>query len=120
MKFLQKTHILSMTDLIVYIFSKHNESAQLIFNDLLETEFILLSDLLEHANCNDPTGLTLSDILNEGFKRLCNDIFENPKLIQHNYLEEVEVYVEGWLIPDFYHVQWKIFSKRKIDLIDVG
>lgn len=96
MKFLQKTHILSMTEFIVHTYNKHTESAQLIFNDLLETEFMLLGDLLSHANCNDSIGLTLSDLLNEGFKRLCNDIIENSSLLMQNYLDEVEEYVQGW------------------------
>lgn len=95
MKFLQKTHILSMTDLMVHTFNKSPESAQLIFNDLLETEFMLLGDLLRHANSTDPTGLSLCDLLNEGFKRLCNDIIENPAVLAQNYLEEVEEHVQG-------------------------
>lgn len=98
MKFLQKTHILTMTDLMVHIFNNQNaESAQLIFGDLLETDPQLLADLLIHTNSKDATGLLLCEILSEGFKRLINDVIENPSILAKNYLDEVEEYINGWL-----------------------
>lgn len=84
-----------MTDLIVYTFNQNTDAAQLILNDLLETEFILLADIMKSANPSEPTGLMVCDLLNEGFKRLCNDIIDNPSLLVKNYLDEVDEYVPG-------------------------
>lgn len=96
MKFLQRAHILSMSEFMVHAFHNHNaESAQLIFGDLLETEPQLLADLLIHANGTDATGLLLCEVLSEGFKRLINDTIENPSILATNYLNEVEEYVYG-------------------------
>lgn len=90
MKFLQKTNILNMSDVIVYNFNQDAESAQLILNDLLETEFILLADLLKHANSTE-----LCDILNEGFRRLCCEAIETPAILVKNYLIEVQEFLLG-------------------------
>lgn len=98
MRFLQKTNILNMSEAIVFSYNQNPEVAQLIFNDLLETEYILLADLLKHANSTDPSGLSLSDLLNEGFKRLCNDVIENPTIMIKNYLVEVQRYLLGFMI----------------------
>lgn len=99
MKFLQKSHILSMADLMVHTFNNQNaETAQLIFGDLLETEPQLLADLLIHANSADATGLLLCEILSEGFKRLINDTIENPTILANNYLSGVEEHIYGLLI----------------------
>lgn len=95
MKFLQNTCILNMSEAIICAYNQNIESAQLIFNDLLETEHMLLANLLKHANSTDPMGLSLCDLLNEGFKRLCNDVIVNPTVLVTNYLEEVEEYIQG-------------------------
>lgn len=96
MKFLQATHVLSMTDLMVHTFNNQNaEAAQLIFGDLLESDPQLLADLLLHTNSVDQTGLLLCEVLNEGFKRLINDTIENPSILEKNYLEDVEEYIHG-------------------------
>lgn len=95
MKYLQKTSILSMSDMIVNTYNQNVENAQLIFNDLLETEYMLLADLIKHANSTDPTGLSLCDLLNEGIKRLCNDIIDNPNILKKNYFDEVDEYIQG-------------------------
>lgn len=95
MRFLQKTSILSMSELIVFTYNQNAESAQLIFNDLLETEYMLLADILKHANSTDPVGLSLCDLSNEGFKRLCNDVIENPNILAKNYFTEIDEYVQG-------------------------
>lgn len=96
MKFLQRAHILSMSDLMVHTFNNQNtEAAQLIFGDLLETEPQLLADLLIHANGTDATSLLLCEVLSEGFTRLINDTIENPSVLATNYLAEVEEYVYG-------------------------
>lgn len=87
-----------MSDLIVSKFNEDPEDAQLIFNDLLETEHMLLGDLLKNANSTEPTGMSLYDILNEGFKRLCNDIIKNPSFLVTNYLTEVDEYIPGRMI----------------------
>lgn len=84
-----------MSDMIVDKYIENSEDAQLIFNDLLETEYMLLADLLKHANSNDQTGLSLCDLMNEGFKRLCNDIIENPNILVRNYFIEIDEYVQG-------------------------
>lgn len=84
-----------MSDVIVFAYNQNAESAQLIFNDLLETEHMLLADLLKHANSNDPTGIAMCDLLTEGFKRLCNDIIENPDILVKNYLAEVEEFLQS-------------------------
>lgn len=109
MKFLQRSHILSMSDLMVHTFNNQNaESAQLIFGDLLETEPQLLADLLIHANGTDAVGLLLCEVLNEGFKRLINDAIENPSVLTTNYLDEVEEYVYGvyigWIFFSFFEI----------------
>lgn len=98
MKYLQKSNILNMSDMIVNKFNENQEDAQLIFNDLLETEYMLLGDLLKNVNSTDPTGMSLCDILNEGFKRLCNDIIQNPSILVTNYLTEVDEYIPGRII----------------------
>lgn len=86
-----------MSELMAHTFNNQNpESAQLIFGDLLETEPQLLADLLIHANSADAIGLLLCEVLSEGFKRLINDIIENPSVLAANYLEEVEEYIHGW------------------------
>lgn len=89
-----------MTDLIVNIYNQNTENAQLIFNDLLETEYMLLADLLKHANSTDPIGLSLCDLLNEGFKRLCNDVIANPNILATNYLTEVDEYIQGQVLDE--------------------
>lgn len=96
MKYLQKTNILSMSDMIVNKYNRNQCDAQLIFNDLLETEPMLLADVLKNA-CN----LTICDLLNEGFKQLCNDVIQNPNVLVLNYLEEVDEYIQG-----IYTRQW--------------
>ncbi|XP_031631748.1 uncharacterized protein LOC116346008 [Contarinia nasturtii] len=100
MKYLQKTNILSMSDLIVNKYNQNQCDAQLIFNDLLETEHMLLADVLKNANSTDPIGLTICDLLNEGFKRLCNDAIQNPNILVHNYLEEVDEYIQDECFED--------------------
>lgn len=84
-----------MSELIVFTYNQNAESAQLIFNDLLETEYMLLADILKHANSTDPAGLSLCDLLNEGFKRLCNDVIENPNILAKNYFIEIDEYIQG-------------------------
>lgn len=101
-KYLQKSNVLNMSDMIVNKYNQNQESAQLIFNDLLETEHMLLADLLKNANNTDPTGMTLCDLLTEGFKRLCNDVIQNPKILIKNYLEEVDEYIPGLFLPYYY------------------
>lgn len=98
MKYLQKSNILSMSDVIVYTYNQNQECAQLIFNDLLETEYMLLGDLLKNANSTDPAGMALCEILNEGFKRLCNDIIQNPSILVTDYLIEVDEYIPGMVL----------------------
>lgn len=98
MRFLQKASILNMSEAIVFVYNQNPEIAQLIFNDLLETEYILLADILKHASSTDPTGLSLSDLLNEGFKRLCIDVIENPSILMKNYLIEVQEFLFGLFI----------------------
>lgn len=95
MRFLQKSNVLSITDLINYIYNQDPAHAQLILSDLLETEFILLADLLKHINSTDPIGISICDILNEGFKRLCCDVIENPTVLMKNYLDEMKYLVQG-------------------------
>lgn len=96
MKFLQRSHILSMSELMVHTFNNQNaEAAQLIFADLLETEPQLLADLLIHANGTDASGLLLCEMLSEGFKRLINDVIEDPSILANNYLHEVEEFLHG-------------------------
>lgn len=95
MKFLQKSNVLSITDLISYIYNQDPAHAQLVLSDLLETEFILLADLLKHINSTDPIGISICDILNEGIKRLCCDVIENPTILMKNYLDELTYLVRG-------------------------
>lgn len=95
MKFLQKANILSMTDMILFAHKEDMEYAQLILTDLLETEYILLADLMKNYNCNDSISLLVCDILHEGFKRMCRDIVDNPMILKANYLCEVETYLLG-------------------------
>lgn len=98
MKYLQKSNILSMSDVIVSTFNQNAEGAQLILNDLLETEHMLLGDLVKNANSTDPIGMSLCEILNEGFKRLCNDVVQNPSIFVTDYLTEVDEYIPGGVI----------------------
>lgn len=50
-KFLQRSHILTMSELMVHTFNNQSaEAAQLIFADILEADPQLLSDVLIHAN----------------------------------------------------------------------
>lgn len=84
--------------MIMFANNQDNECAQLILTDLLETEFILLADLMKNLNCTDSTSLMISDILNEGFKRLCKDIIENPGDLTKNYLCETEQFLIGLFI----------------------
>ncbi|XP_055322193.1 uncharacterized protein LOC129578102 isoform X2 [Sitodiplosis mosellana] len=93
MKYLQKSNILSMSDMIVNTYNQNQEGAQLIFNDLLETEHMLLGDLVKNSNSTDPIGMSVCEILNEGFKRLCNDVIQNPSILVTNYLSEVDEYI---------------------------
>lgn len=117
MKFLQRAHILSMTDLMVHTFNNQNaESAQLIFGDLLETEPQLLADLLIHANSLDQTGLLLCEVLNEGFKRLINDTIENPAILENNYLDDVEEYINGLWTANIFTIHPK-FGKIQFDFL---
>lgn len=103
MKFLQRSHILSMSELMVHTFNNRDaESAQLILGDLLETEPQLLADLLLHANSADAIGLVLCEVLSEGFKRLLIDIIANPFDLAANYLNEVEEYIYGASSSHFY------------------
>lgn len=83
---LQTAHILTMSAYIVWVHNKNSEEAQLILNDLFETEFILLADLVRHMNSTNPISIQITDILQEGFKRLCIDLCRNPALLSQNYL----------------------------------
>lgn len=95
MKFLQEANILSMTDMILFAHNEDMEYAQLILADLLETEYILLAELMKNYNCNDSTSLLVCDILYEGFKRMSRDIVDNPFVLKGNYLCEVETHLFG-------------------------
>lgn len=95
MKFLQKANILSMTDMILFAHNEDMEYAQLILTDLLETEYILLADLLKNYNCNDSISLLVCDIVSEGFKRMCRDIVESPLVLKEDYLCAVKAHLLG-------------------------
>lgn len=111
MKFLQKSNVLSMTDMILFAHNQDPECAQLIMTDLLEMEHILLADLIKNLNCTDSISLTISDILVEGFKRMCKDLIDDPNILKTNYLQHIEAHLHGWshnigLIPhgnNFYY-----------------
>lgn len=95
MSFLQVANVLSMTE---YILDKHTNDAkevQLIFSDLLETEYSLLADLISQLTSNDSTALTIADIVTEGLRRLIVDLSENPNILQTNYLPELEEFLLG-------------------------
>lgn len=95
MKFLQHANILSMTDVLYHTYQQDPAHAQLILSDLLETEFMLLADLVKHIKSSDSTAIILCDILNEGFKQLCIDIIENSGVLQQNYMKAIEYYTQG-------------------------
>lgn len=87
-----------MTDVLYYTYQQDPNHAQLILSDLLETEFMLLADLVKHINSSDSIALTICDILNEGFKRLCIDVVENPSILLQNYMTAIEYYTQGIVI----------------------
>lgn len=85
-----------MTDVMFYTYHQQDPNhAQLILSDLLETEFALLADLVKHINSSDAIAIAICDLLNEGFKRLCIDIIENPNILMQDYIKAVDYYVQG-------------------------
>lgn len=91
-----------MTDYMLYVFNQDVEDAQLVLSELLEKEFVLLADLLKHTDKTNGTSEAVNDILAEGFKRLCNDVIENPSVLVSNYLIEVETFVQGFYFYLFF------------------
>lgn len=106
---LQTTHILTMSEFIVRAHSKNPEEAQLILNDLLEMEFILLADLVRHMNSTNPMSIQITDILQEGFKRLCVDLCGNPALLSQNYLDALGPLVSEEPIEALKNIHLKLF-----------
>lgn len=106
---LQTTHILIMSDLIVRVHNKNPEEAQLILNDLLEMEFILLADLVRHINSTNPISIQISDILQEGFKRMCIDLCGNSALLSQNYLNLLEPLVPDEPMDALKNIHLKLF-----------
>lgn len=100
MKFLQQSNVLNMADVMYsfYTYQQDPNHAQLILSDLLEAEFTLLADLVKHINSTDATAIAICDILNEGFKRLCIDIVENPNILMRDYIKAVDYYVQGSIL----------------------
>lgn len=106
---LQTTHILTMSEFIVWVHNKNPEEAQLILNDLLEMEFILLADLVRHINSTNPMSIQITDILQEGFKRLCVDLCGNPALLSQNYLNAIEPLVPDEPMEALKNIHLKLF-----------
>lgn len=102
LKALQAANILNMTDYMLYVFNQDVEDAQLVLSELLEKEFVLLADLLKHTDKTNGTSEAVNDILAEGFKRLCNDVIENPSVLVSNYLIKVETFVQGFYFYLFF------------------
>lgn len=82
-----------------YIAAKHAQDpqmAQLIFNDLLETEYSLLAGLMEHIGIENGTSSKVTEIVREGLKDLCTDISEDPTVLQKNHLLELRPFLSGF------------------------
>lgn len=108
---LQQSNILNMSEYIVSVNNINSENAQLVFNDLLETEFVLLADLLKHLNNINPISIQISDILHEGFKRLCIDLIENPNELTKNYFNELKEFVPDEYMTNLKFLQFTTFME---------
>lgn len=84
-----------MTQYMLKKQSENAEEAQLIFNDLLETEYNLLGDLIRHLNNNDATALIVTEIVTEGLQRLIADLSQDTNALSKNYFTLLKENVPG-------------------------
>lgn len=83
------------------------ESVQLILNDLLETQFVLLADLMRNIGRSD---LKVFDVLRECFKRLIGDLSANPEMVQINCLRELRKYLNFQEMSAVRSMMWGVFE----------
>lgn len=86
---LQKSNILTMSQYIYH--QNDNETIQCIFNDLLETEWELLANLVENLGCNNVVSLKITDILEEGFRSIIMDTTTQFMPGQCKYFKELKM-----------------------------
>lgn len=91
---LQQSGILTMTDYMLHkIQFEDAQEVQLIFNDLLEAKFSLLANLIENIERTDPRSQLVTQCLEEGFRRLLEDILIRGFNLNKNCLHEIKSFL---------------------------
>ncbi|XP_065368666.1 uncharacterized protein LOC135961105 [Calliphora vicina] len=80
---LQELRILTATE---YILSCESTEVQLILNDLLESEYELIANLLINATLDSNNSIRLNAILDECLENLFKDLFLKPELNDLSFL----------------------------------
>lgn len=93
---------LNLFNLPIYMSKISPEEQQIIFNDLIETEHQLLSELLKCAVLHSRISSQIYDIINEGIKRLIEDLVNpNQVVVVPNYLLQVKIYLNEMELEHF-------------------
>ncbi|XP_053665236.1 uncharacterized protein LOC128715171 [Anopheles marshallii] len=85
---LQEANILTASEYMLSLDA--NELMQQIMNDLLETEYKLLAHIIRYAYLDNVQSQTLTNVLNESFRALLNDLKETPDVIPRSYLHSLK------------------------------
>ncbi|KAI8128425.1 hypothetical protein CVS40_1594 [Lucilia cuprina] len=88
---LQKLRILTASE---YVLSCENsEEVQLIINDLLESEYVLITNLLINCTLDSANSIRLNAILDESLENLFKDLLQKPELNDLSFLNFINNYV---------------------------
>lgn len=105
---LQNANILTITD---FILSKLNDKIEiaLILNDLLEYEFSLLGNLIQHLQLFNAISIQIATHLETAFTGIIMDLIENPEIIKCNYIMELIPYVTDSCLETLELLHLKLF-----------
>lgn len=91
---LQQAGLLTMTEYMLQrIECDDPAEVQLILNDLLEAHFSLLANLVENFERTDSRAHLVTHCLEEGFRKLIEDVVVRGDCVKRNYLREIKVFL---------------------------
>lgn len=97
------------------IFSSHtrqdSNKVHPILNDLLETEYVLIADLIQSSCGNSSIAHQIKSLLEESISSLIQDLIENPNCLKNNYFNELKVILPEIYIQSFRDLHFNLFLK---------
>lgn len=85
---LQESKVLDFEEFICTV--DDAETIQLILNDVLESNFQLLANLVKHLDHNNANSMKVATNLHTAFRRLIEDILHNTDIVKTNHLFELK------------------------------